>query len=223
MLLNLRGISKSYKAGDRTIPVLSHINFGVHKGEFLALMGPSGCGKSTLLNILGCLDRPTEGIYELNGKDVFDLNDQQLALLRAESIGFVFQSFNLIPQLNVYENVEVPLLYSVKKKIDHSEKIKRAVDLVGLSHRITHFPSQLSGGECQRVAIARALVIEPSLILADEPTGNLDTVNSRLIMELFQKLHIDGTTILVVTHDPEISKQCQRTLRILDGALCLDS
>ena len=220
MLLTLRGISKSYKTGERKIPVLSNINFGVRRGEFLALMGPSGCGKSTLLNILGCLDRPSEGTYELNGKDLFDLNDQKLALLRAESIGFVFQSFNLIPQLNVYENVEVPLLYGGKGKTDHSEKIKRAIDLVGLSHRITHFPSQLSGGECQRVAIARALVIEPSLILADEPTGNLDTVNSRLIMELFQKLHIEGTTILVVTHDPEISKQCQRILRLLDGQLC---
>lgn len=220
MLLQLKEISKTYQAGETKIPVLSNINFGIRKGEFLSLMGPSGCGKSTMLNILGCLDRPTEGIYELDGKNILDLSDQQLALLRAESIGFVFQSFNLIPQLNVYENVEVPLLYGTKHKKNHAECIKHAIELVGLTSRITHFPSQLSGGECQRVAIARALVVNPCIILADEPTGNLDSVNSRHIMELFQKLHIEGVTILIVTHDPQISQHCQRTIRILDGQLC---
>lgn len=220
MLLQLREISKSYRAGTREVPVLSNINFDIRRGEFLALMGPSGCGKSTLLNILGCLDRPTTGSYELEGKNLFQLNDKQLATLRAESIGFVFQSFNLIPQLTVYENVEVPLLYS-KIREDNKQRIEQAIELVGLSHRMTHFPSELSGGECQRVAIARALVINPRIILADEPTGNLDTVNSRFIMELFARLNFEGATILVVTHDPEISRQCQRTIRILDGQLCI--
>lgn len=219
MLLQLRQISKSYRSGVREVPVLSNIDLEIKRGEFVALMGPSGCGKSTLLNILGCLDRPTSGQYELKGKSLLDLDDEQLAALRAQAIGFVFQSFNLIPQITVYENVEVPLLYG-EKKLNIKELIEKAIEAVGLSHRKTHFPSELSGGECQRVAIARALVIEPSIILADEPTGNLDTANSAHIMELFTQLHRQGATILLVTHDPEISKQCQRIIRILDGKIC---
>ena len=216
-VISLRGVHKHYGYGTARLHVLKGIDFDVRAGEFLAIMGASGSGKSTLLNILGCLDRPTEGEYLLAGDDVSRLPDDRLSLLRNERIGFIFQSFNLIPQLTVLENVEVPLLYSRGRFKDRRKRCAEYLEAVGLSHRLHHRPAQLSGGECQRVAIARALVNDPAMLLADEPTGNLDSKTGREILDLIGELHRQGRTVLVITHDREVASRAQRRIGIRDG------
>lgn len=224
-LLVLRNFSKSYSfAHGHIVHALRQVNLQIRAGESVAIMGPSGSGKSTLLHLLGCLDRPTTGHYLLNNQDVSDLDDAQLALVRASQIGFVFQSFNLIPQLNVFENIEVPFLYQPvplpEKEVQ--ERILTAIERVKLQHRLYHLPSQLSGGETQRVAIARALAIQPLLILADEPTGNLDTETGNAILHLFQELNAQGVTLIMVTHDEKVGQHCQRMVRMRDGQIISD-
>lgn len=209
---------KSYQMGHGTVFALRGVNLQVKRGDMLAIMGPSGSGKSTLMHLLGCLDKPTEGCYLLNGQNISELNDKALSLIRATQIGFVFQSFNLIPQLNVVENVEVPFLYRNDKK-QCQKSIVKALERVGLGHRLGHLPTELSGGEMQRVAIARALAIDPFLILADEPTGNLDFETGRSILALFQELNAQGVTIIIVTHDEFVGKHCQRLIRMRDGKI----
>ncbi len=216
-LIEASGISKEFHVGSSLIHVLKDIDIFVNKGEFVAIMGPSGSGKSTLLHILGCLERPTSGLYMLDGRDVFKASDRELSNIRANHIGFVFQTFNLLPQLNLFENVELPFLYSSLDDFKVEERVTRAVKQVGLVDRIDHRPAELSGGEKQRVAIARALAIEPALILADEPTGNLDSGTSSEILELFRNLHNDGATILMVTHDRDVASYAQRVMTLKDG------
>jgi putative ABC transport system ATP-binding protein len=224
VLVEVKGLSKSYQMGHSRVQALLDIHLKIHQGESLAIMGPSGSGKSTLLHLLGCLDRPTIGKYWLGEKDIFDLNDQQLALIRASQIGFVFQSFNLIPQLNVFENIEVPFLYQQTGMPQEEVRqiILESIERVGLSHRLYHLPSQLSGGETQRVAIARALAIKPLLILADEPTGNLDTETGQTILHLFRTLNEQGVTLVIVTHDEQVGAYCQRLVRMRDGKIISD-
>ncbi len=212
-------LTKSYGMEHGMVQALREANLNIHSGESLAIMGPSGSGKSTLLHLLGCLDTPTSGQYLLEGQDVAQLNDEQLALIRASKIGFVFQSFNLIPQLTVFENVEVPFLYSDSDEEEIKEKIFLSLKRVGLGHRLYHLPSQLSGGETQRVAIARALAIDPVLILADEPTGNLDSKTGTSILHLFQELNQQGVTLVVITHDEQVGKYCKRIVRMRDGQI----
>jgi putative ABC transport system ATP-binding protein len=219
LVLALRGVTKAYGEGDATVEVLHGLDFEVKPGEVVAIMGPSGSGTSTLLNILGCLDRPTGGEYLLDGEDVSRLSDDRLSLIRNGRIGFIFQSYNLIAQLTVLENVKVPLLYRGRGRGGGTERAHELLETVGLSHRLTHRPAQLSGGECQRVAIARALVNDPILILADEPTGNLDTKTGAEVLELLEALHGEGRTIVLITHDPAVAKRAGRTVRLQDGAL----
>ncbi len=216
-LIELVGIVKNYLLGSSTIIVLKSIDFSAKKGDFVTIMGSSGSGKSTLLHMLGCLDRPTSGAYLLDGMDVFKASDNELSHIRAHHIGFVFQTFNLLPELNVLENVELPFLYSSLNGKDTRRQVVSAIEHVGLIDRINHRPSELSGGEMQRVAIARALSIEPKLILADEPTGNLDSKTSREILKLFQNLHARGVTIIMVTHDNEVASYAQRCTILKDG------
>ena len=216
-LIDAVGIGKEYCIGNRTIAVLNHVDFSVKKGEFVAVMGPSGSGKSTLLHILGCLDRPSVGTYRFDGKDVLGASDRELSRYRAEYIGFVFQTFNLVSALNIYENVELPFLYSSRRASLAHKRITEAIDQVGLGKRMNHKPSELSGGEMQRVAIARAISIEPKLILADEPTGNLDTITGGEILELFKKLHQEGATIIMVTHDRSVADSAQRCVQLVNG------
>jgi len=218
-VLALRGVTKSYGQGDARVEVLHGLDLEVAAGEFVAIMGPSGSGKSTLLNILGCLDRPTGGAYLLDGDDVAGFNDDQLSLIRNGRIGFIFQSYNLIAQLTVLENVKVPLLYRARGQGGGAQRAQELLRTIGLSHRLTHRPSQLSGGECQRVAIARALVNDPILILADEPTGNLDTKTGAEVLELLEGLHRQGRTIVLITHDPAVARRAGRTVRLQDGRL----
>jgi putative ABC transport system ATP-binding protein len=216
-MLKLQNISKVYRTTDVETRALQDVSFDVASGEFLAIMGPSGCGKSTLLNILGLLDSPSSGIYEFLGEDVARASEQRLTELRRASVGFIFQSFNLIDDLSVQENVEVALLY---RKVSGSERKKRvaeALERVGVAHRARHLPQQLSGGQQQRVAIARALVSNPKLILADEPTGNLDTANGDAVMELLTGVAKAGTTVLMVTHSLAYAGFAQRTIKLLDG------
>jgi putative ABC transport system ATP-binding protein len=217
-LIDAKGLTKAYKLPHGVVYALRNIDLQIFSGEHVALMGPSGSGKSTLMHLLGCLDRPSEGSYELGGQDVSQLDDAQLSLIRATKIGFVFQSFNLIPQLNVYENVALPFLYG-KDKEGSEEAIINAIERVGLRHRLLHRPKELSGGEIQRVAIARALAINPMLILADEPTGNLDNKTGKSILTLFQELNAQGVTLLIVTHDPIVGQHCQKILRMQDGGI----
>jgi putative ABC transport system ATP-binding protein len=216
-MLKLQNISKVYRTTDVETRALQDVSFDVASGEFLAIMGPSGCGKSTLLNILGLLDSPSSGVYEFLGEDVARASEQRLTELRRASVGFIFQSFNLIDDLSVQENVEVALLY---RKVSGSERKKRvaeALERVGVAHRARHLPQQLSGGQQQRVAIARALVSNPKLILADEPTGNLDTANGDAVMELLTGVAKAGTTVLMVTHSLAYAGFAQRTIKLLDG------
>jgi putative ABC transport system ATP-binding protein len=218
----LERVEKDYGSSDAPLQVLKGIDLSIGKGEFAAIVGASGSGKTTLMNILGCLDRPTRGSYALEGERVSSLGDAELSRVRNRRIGFVFQSFNLIAQLTVVENVEVPLFYG---RVARRERRRRAVamlDAVGLSHRLTHRPTQLSGGECQRVAVARALVNEPSLLLADEPTGNLDSKNGAEVMRLFHALHEQGRTIVLVTHNPEIAAALPRVIEMRDGNVVRD-
>jgi len=213
------GIWKIYEMGPESVEALRGIDISVKSGEFVGIMGPSGSGKSTLMHIIGCLERATEGIYLLNGKNISHFSDRDLSLMRANQIGFVFQTFNLIPQYSVFENVEIPFLYRNETRYTARRLAERAVDRVGLSARRNHKPSELSGGEMQRVAIARALAVDPLLILADEPTGNLDSETSKSIISLFQDLNMQGTTLIVVTHEKEVASQCQKIYRLFDGRI----
>lgn len=205
--------------GKQELPVLKGISLDIFKNEYVALMGPSGSGKSTLMNILGCLDTPSSGTYILNGKDVSQMEDNALAEVRNREIGFVFQQFNLLPRLTALENVALPLVYAGMGKKARTEKARHVMDMVGLSDRSHHKPNELSGGQCQRVAIARALVNDPSLILADEPTGNLDTKTSYEIMEIFDAIFQKGNTIITVTHEEDIAKHARRIVRLRDGII----
>jgi putative ABC transport system ATP-binding protein len=221
-IIHLDRIVKSYFMGRQAVPVLKGISMEIFKNEYVALMGPSGSGKSTLMNILGCLDSPTEGIYILNGQDVSEMPDDDLAEVRNKEIGFVFQQFNLLPRLTAAENVALPLVYAgITKKI-RNEMAMEVLEQVSLTDRSHHKPNELSGGQCQRVAIARALVNNPSIILADEPTGNLDTKTSVEIMEIFNKIQSAGNTVVLVTHEEDISKYAHRVIRLRDGLIETD-
>ena len=212
-------IKKNYVMGKQILPVLKGISLSVKKNEYIALMGPSGSGKSTLMNILGCLDSPSSGTYILNGYDVSQMPDHQLADIRNKEIGFVFQQFNLLPRLTALENVALPLVYAGITKKTRIEMAMEVIKKVDLESRYTHKPNELSGGQCQRVAIARALVNNPSIILADEPTGNLDSKTSYEIMNIFSKIHADGNTVVLVTHEEDISNYAHRVIRLRDGVI----
>ena len=216
-ILHLEQIRKSYYLGKQELPVLKGISLDINKNEYVALMGPSGSGKSTLMNILGCLDSPTGGRYILNGKDVSRMVDDELAAVRNKDIGFVFQQFNLLPRLTAAENVALPLIYSGINKKERAERAAAVLGKVKLTDRMHHKPNELSGGQCQRVAIARALINNPAIILADEPTGNLDSKTSHEIMDILGKIHADGNTIVLVTHEEDISLFAHRVVRLRDG------
>ncbi|MCG0225338.1 ABC transporter ATP-binding protein [Phocaeicola vulgatus] len=217
-MIKLTGINKIYRTNEIETLALENVNLDVAKGEFVSIMGPSGCGKSTLLNIMGLLDAPSSGKIEINGTSVESMKDKELAAFRNKTLGFVFQSFHLINSLNVIDNVELPLLYRKMAAKERTRLAKEVLDRVGLSHRMRHMPTQLSGGQCQRVAIARAIVGNPEIILADEPTGNLDSKMGAEVMELLHKLNKeDGRTIVMVTHNEEQAKQTSRTIRFFDG------
>ncbi|MBC7867108.1 MAG: ABC transporter ATP-binding protein [Gloeobacteraceae cyanobacterium ES-bin-316] len=218
-MIHLERILKSYYLGKQELPVLKGISMDIHKNEYVALMGPSGSGKSTLMNILGCLDSPTGGKYILNGKDVSGMPDDDLAGVRNKDIGFVFQQFNLLPRLTAAENVALPLIYSGISKKERVERASAVLEKVKLTDRMHHKPNELSGGQCQRVAIARALINDPAIILADEPTGNLDSKTSYEIMDILGKIHADGNTIILVTHEEDISHFAHRVVRLKDGLI----
>ncbi len=218
-IVELVDIRRTYRLGARELPVLKGIDLGIARGEFVALMGPSGSGKTTLMHIIGCLDRPDGGSYKLAGEEVSGLDDDRLARLRGRQVGFVFQFFNLIPQMTVTENVELPMLYLGVGAAERRRRALAALERVGLKDRVTHHPAQMSGGEMQRGAIARALVCEPSLLVADEPTGNLDSRTGAEIIGLFQELNALGLTVIMVTHDHGVAAKAQRVVRMLDGSL----
>lgn len=221
-LIKVRDMCKIYNPGENEVRALYHVNLEIQKGEFVAIIGHSGSGKSTLMNMLGCLDIPTSGEYFLNGKDVSEMKDNQLSEIRNEEIGFIFQGFNLIANLTAIENVELPLIY---RGIGRSERHKLALEalkMVGLEQRIHHKPSEMSGGQQQRVAIARAIAAKPPVILADEPTGNLDSASTKEIMEILRGLHSSGRSVILITHDNEIAEQAKRVVRILDGKIVED-
>jgi putative ABC transport system ATP-binding protein len=216
-LIQLDGVSKIFLTDEVETHALSGVHLEIRRGEYLAIGGPSGCGKSTLLAILGLLDTPSEGRYLLHGKPVTDLSPAERARVRNREIGFIFQSFNLIGDLTVYENVELPLTYRGMKASERKERVQAALERVGMGHRAKHLPSQLSGGQQQRVAVARAIVGQPSIMLADEPTGNLDSKNGEAVMELLRDLHRSGSTICMVTHDPRFARHADRTIHLFDG------
>jgi putative ABC transport system ATP-binding protein len=218
-LIELEKISRAYKLGKEELTVLKSIDLSIEKGEYVALMGPSGSGKSTLMNILGCLDTPTSGNYYLNSRQVSSMTDNELAAIRNKEIGFVFQSFNLLPRQSALENVALTLVYAGWSKEDRLKRAKEVLEQVRLSDRMTHKPNELSGGQRQRVAVARALVNSPSIILADEPTGNLDTKTSEEIMELFEEIHQKGNTVILVTHEEDIARRARRIVRLRDGLI----
>ena len=218
-ILKLADICKDYQQGKEPVRVLKNISLTVEKGDYLAIMGPSGSGKTTLMNIIGCLDVPTSGTYELDGKNLKDLSDDDLAEMRNKHIGFVFQHFHLLPKMTALDNVALPLLYADVPLKERRERAAEALKAVGLEQRMDFFPNQLSGGQCQRVAIARAMVGKPDLLLADEPTGALDTKSGNQIMEIFRQLSADGMTIVMITHEPSIAECADKTYRILDGEL----
>ncbi|MFC1585822.1 ABC transporter ATP-binding protein [Fibrobacterota bacterium] len=223
IILRTTNLCKSYSLGKETLQVLFDVNIQVRKGEFAAIMGPSGSGKSTLLNIIGCLDTPTSGDFYLNGKSVKGLSQSQLADIRNHDIGFVFQNFNLLPKLNLMANVELPLIYGNVAKNNRRRLVEKTLRQLGLWERRHHRPNEISGGQKQRTALARALVKEPSIILADEPTGNLDSTTTGEIMNLLDKLHEQGHTILVITHEAEVARRAGRVYRLMDGVLSEDS
>ena len=218
-ILKLTDICKDYQQGKEPVRVQKNISLTVEKGDYLAIMGPSGSGKTTLMNIIGCLDVPTSGTYELDGKNLKDLSDDDLAEMRNKHIGFVFQHFHLLPKMTALDNVALPLLYADVPLKERRERAAEALKAVGLEQRMDFFPNQLSGGQCQRVAIARAMVGKPDLLLADEPTGALDTKSGNQIMEIFRQLSADGMTIVMITHEPSIAECADKTYRILDGEL----
>jgi len=218
-LAELTGITKAYPLGPKSLVILNNIAMAIETGEFIAVTGPSGSGKTTLLNILGCLERPTKGNYKFEGREVFSASDHSLSRLRGEIFGFVFQTFNLVPSLNLSENVALPFLYSRRSRRSARRMVLNAIEQVGLSDRLQHRPAELSGGEMQRAAIARAIAIKPKMILADEPTGNLDSSTGHMILGLFQQLNYRGTTIVMVTHDFEVAAFAQRTIYIRDGEI----
>ncbi|MEY4335079.1 MAG: hypothetical protein RLZZ196_3829 [Bacteroidota bacterium] len=221
-IIELQNVHKSYYLGNQELPILKGIDLNIFKNEYVSLMGPSGSGKSTLMNILGCLDTLTSGRYRLNQKDVSSMQDDELAKVRNEEIGFVFQQFNLLPRLNAWENVATPLIYAGIGKKEREERARAMLEKVGLSERAHHKPNELSGGQSQRVAIARALINNPSIILADEPTGNLDSTTSIEIMELFKTIHQQGNTVILVTHEEDIANHTKRIIRIKDGKVASD-
>ena len=221
-LIEFDDVCKYYQMGDTTVKAADHITMKIEKGEFVAVMGPSGCGKSTLLNILGLLDNPTSGSYTLLGQEVSAFREKDRTLFRKGNIGFVFQSFNLIDELNVFENVELPLIYLSVKASERRRRVTEILNRMNISHRAKHFPQQLSGGQQQRVAIARAVIANPQLILADEPTGNLDSKNGQEVMELLSELNREGTTIIMVTHSQHDSTYAHRVLHLFDGTLVKD-
>jgi putative ABC transport system ATP-binding protein len=221
-MIVLRGIVKRYTMGEEVVQALAGVDLDIARNEYVALTGPSGSGKSTLMNLLGCLDTPTEGSYTLNGRDVSGMNDTELAQVRNREIGFVFQSFHLLPRMTVLQNVMQPLVYRGLSQDERRARAVEALGKVGLGDRMGHRPNQLSGGQRQRVAIARALVGAPSILLADEPTGNLDTRTSAEIMALFDALHAQGQTVILVTHEPDIAAHCHRVLRVSDGRIVED-
>src|SRR5438270_10286257 len=219
LVIDIENITKDYVMGEETVRALRGVSLQIHRNEYIAIMGPSGSGKSTLMNMLGCLDTPTSGRYEFNGKNVAEMNDDELAAIRNREIGFVFQTFNLLPRSNSLRNVELPLIYAGVDPETREERATQALLDVGLGDRIHHKPSELSGGQRQRVAIARALVNDPSIILADEPTGNLDSKTGEEIMSLFENLYQRGHTIIVVTHERDIAVHARRTVRLRDGLI----
>jgi len=221
-LIRLSGVTKTYDAGELAVQALRGVDLRVEQGQMVAIIGPSGSGKSTLMHIVGCLDAPTSGTYVLDGQDVSDLSSFQLAGIRNRKIGFVFQTFNLLPKASLLRNVELPLLYAGFSGGDRRERAMAALARVRLAERQKHRPSELSGGQRQRAAIARAIVMDPSLILADEPTGNLDSKTGTEILQIFHEMHGRGETIVIVTHDPRIAEQCQRIVRIVDGQIEAD-
>jgi len=218
-ILKLTDICKDYVQGKEPVRVLKNVNLTVEKGEYLAIMGPSGSGKTTLMNLIGCLDVPTSGTYELDGKDLKDLSDDQLADIRNQHIGFVFQSFHLLPKMDALDNVALPLLYAGVPLAERRARAEEALKAVELEERMHFLPNQLSGGQCQRVAIARAMVTKPALLLADEPTGALDTKSGNQIMDIFRQLSTEGMTIIMITHDPDVAACADKTYYILDGEL----
>lgn len=223
MLIRMRGITKTYQMGSHVVYALDGADLDVAANEYVALMGPSGSGKTTFMNIIGCLDTPTSGHYELNGEDVTELGDDTLAYVRNREIGFVFQTFNLLPRSTALQNVELPLIYAGVPGKERKERVWGALEMVGLADRATHKPSELSGGQRQRVAIARALVNRPSIILADEPTGNLDTKSGEDILSVFQMLSEKGHTLIVVTHDETVASRAARRIKLLDGRIESDT
>ena len=216
-MIDIKELSKVYLVGDERVRALDRATLHIYPKEFVSIIGPSGSGKSTLMNIIGCLDTADAGTYLLDGLPIEEYTENELARIRNQKIGFVFQSFNLIPKLTAQENIELPLIYQKVPRAQRQKRVKEALERVGLSHRAKHLPTELSGGQQQRIAIARALVTNPSLILADEPTGNLDSRTSREIMEIFHELHRQGNTIVLITHDNEVAKQATRSIHILDG------
>ena len=221
-IIGIKSVSKIYNLGDTVVKALDNVSLSIFENDFISIMGPSGSGKSTLMNIIGCLDVPTKGSYKFNNEKISKMKDSQLADIRNQKIGFVFQTFNLLPKLNALQNVEVPLVYSNLKRFKRTEKAKEALNIVGLSDRINHKPNELSGGQRQRVAIARALVNKPSIILADEPTGNLDSKSGNEILNFFDDLHKAGNTLIIVTHEKSVAKRAKRRIEIFDGKITLD-
>ncbi|MEY2629165.1 MAG: putative transporter ATP-binding protein YknY [Bacteroidota bacterium] len=222
-LINIKALKRDFQLGSETIYVLKGIDLQINKGEYVALMGPSGSGKSTLMNLLGCLDTPTSGTYILNGKDVSQMHDDDLAEIRNKEIGFVFQTFNLLPRTTALDNVALPMIYAGYSKSERNQRASEVLTQVNLADRMDHQPNQLSGGQRQRVAIARALVNKPSIILADEPTGNLDSKTSVEIMNLFNEIHKNGNTVILVTHEEDIAQYAHRIIRLRDGIIESDT